>query len=60
MARKPRNAGPRLEALLDERDHLRIKISMAEENGKAQLTELRRQLLYLEQEIEQQWGDTGA
>lgn len=32
MQRKPRPEDPRLETLLDERDHLLIKISLASDN----------------------------
>ena len=36
MHRKPRPEDPRLETLLDQRDHLRIKISLAEDDSMAQ------------------------
>ena len=54
MIRKPTVGGRRLDALIDERARLRIRISWAE-GGQA--IDLRRRLSYLEQEIEQQWGD---
>jgi hypothetical protein len=54
VVRKPSNLGPRLEALLDERDHLRIQISLAEDNAGAEPREiaaLRLQLVALDQQI---------
>ena len=56
MVEKPTSEGPRLEVLLDQRDQLRIRISKAEAGDGASTADLRRQLMYLEQEIEQQWG----
>jgi uncharacterized protein YdcH (DUF465 family) len=49
---------PRLEALLDERDHLRIKISLAEKDGRTaeeEIAQLRRKLLRLEHDILRHW-----
>ena len=52
MAREPREIGPRLEALLDERDHLRIKLSLVEDNSEQgePLALLRRRLVEVERE----------
>ena len=56
MVRKPIEKGPRLEALLDERDHLRIKISMAEDRGNTDdLIDMRRKLLDMDREIHALW-----
>ena len=56
MAREPREIGPRLEALLDERDHLRI--SLAEDNSEhgEPLALLRRRLVEVDHMIIEQWG----
>ena len=43
MPRKTTPTGPRLEALLDERDHLRIQISLAE-NGDSVEPEIKEDL----------------
>jgi hypothetical protein len=56
MVEKPTGDGPRLEVLLDQRDQLRLQISKAEGAHGESVADLRRQLMYLEQEIEQQWG----
>jgi hypothetical protein len=53
---------PRLEALRDERDHLRVKLSLAE-NGSAtnaELVEIRRQLVDLDREILRQWEKSNS
>lgn len=58
---KPR--GPRLEALLDQRDRLRVKISLAEHDGSTsdyELTDLRRKLLLIDHAIIQQWENPSA
>ena len=55
--------GPRLEALLDERDHLRVKISLAEEDRQfdaVKLTEMRRRLLHVDHQIIEHWGSPDA
>jgi len=57
----PNPHGPRLESLLDQRDRLRIKISLAEQDGLTsdqEIGELRRQLLIVDHSIIQHWGDT--
>lgn len=54
MVRKPVTVGPRLEALLDQRDHLRIKISLAEEDD-TDVGELRRLLFELDRAILKHW-----
>jgi len=62
MPRHLSDRGPRLEALLDERDHLRIKINLAQDdpiNGE-ELAQMRRQLLTLDREIMKQWGSPNA
>jgi hypothetical protein len=52
------SVGPRLEALLDERDHLRIRISLDVENPDAsdKVALMRRRLLELDREIIKHWG----
>lgn len=55
--------GPRLEALLDQRDRLRVKINLAEHDGRTSdydLTDLRRKLLLIDHAIIQQWENPGA
>lgn len=63
MPRRPREPGPRLEALLDARDHLRIRINMIE-NGESEeahlLGELRRQLLQTDRDILKYWDGPKA
>jgi len=56
MARKPLIRGPRLEALLDERDHLRIQISMVEGEHNEAVVDMRRRLLELDREIVRHWS----
>jgi hypothetical protein len=53
---------PRLEALLDERDHLRIKISLAEDDpmAMAEILVMRRRLLELDHQISKDWGNPYA
>jgi hypothetical protein len=62
MHRQPRNLGARLEALLDERDHLRIKINLAEDQGISSdvVVELRRRLLLLDKQIMDRWSTPEA
>jgi hypothetical protein len=57
MVRHTRDIGPRLEALLDERDHLRIKISVAEDDHCEEVVVMRRRLFELDREIPKLWGD---
>jgi hypothetical protein len=57
----PSPIGPRLEKLLDERDHLRIQISIAldDEAGEPErVAELRRRLLLLEEDIRNHWSQS--
>lgn len=59
MARRVPNRGSRLEALLDERDHLRIQLSLADNSGHGsadQLKEIRLRLALLSQEIDDYWS----
>ena len=59
LVRTPPVKGPRLEALLDERDHLRVQISLAEEIGVVEpaiLEEARRRLVAVDLEIVRSWG----
>ena len=54
MIWKPTSLGPRLEALMDERDHLHIQISLAAEAQKPdadQLDSMQKRLLQIEDEI---------
>jgi len=63
VPRKPIEVGPRLEALLDERDHLRIKINLAENSPEAlpeELKALRRRLFDLDLQISKQWEAPSA
>ena len=58
MAREPKNVGTKLGALLDERDHLRIKISLAEERGvDSEILQMREKIVSLDREIESRWKD---
>lgn len=54
-----RERGPRLEALLDERDHLRVRLSMAQngEGGPSDVGEIRHRLLVVDREIVRHWGE---
>jgi hypothetical protein len=59
MDRKPTPFGPRLEALLDERDHLQIQISLAADGQGANSDELdamHKRLFQVEDEIARNWG----
>ena len=59
MHRKQKPHGPRLEALLDERDHLRVKISMANDSAhgdSAEVELLLKRLHELDKEIAVRWG----
>ena len=60
MVRKPSEMGPRLEALLDERDHLRIKVSMAGDERGEEVVTWRRRSLELDREITKHWGAAEA
>lgn len=63
MVRKPTGIGPRLETLLDQRDHLRIKISLAEDNPDSlpeEMTVFRQALFELDRQILKQWGAPNA
>ena len=53
---------PRLETLLDQRDHLRIKISLAEDDPlvDADLSDLRGRLVELDHKITKSWGNPYA
>jgi hypothetical protein len=56
MTREPTSVGPKLEALLDQRDHVRVKISLAMSGPETErLTELRRQLFELDRKILKNW-----
>lgn len=60
MTWKSRTPSPQLEALLDRRDHLRLKINQAESRGNLaehELAEPRSELLLLDRKIMRQWGD---
>ena len=52
--------GPRLEALLDRRDRLRLKIGLAVGDGQSSdydIGDLRRKLMLIDHAIIQQWED---
>ena len=56
-------AGPRLEALLVERDYLRIKLLLAEQKPgvePGELTATRAELVLLEREITKNWKNPNA
>ena len=57
MVRKPSQIRPRLEALLHERDHLRIKVSMAEDERGEEVVDWRRRILELDREITKHWDN---
>lgn len=56
MQERPGPLPPRLEAMLHERDLLRIEINLASEHGETDVAELRRRLLLLERDIVKFWG----
>ena len=59
----PKPRGPKLETLLDQRDGLRDKISLAENDGHSSdydLGDLRRRLVIIDHAIIQQWDDPSA
>jgi hypothetical protein len=57
LARKPAELGPRLEALLDERDHIRIKLTLVDDHdAEGEAFELRQKLLKLDKEITAHWN----
>jgi hypothetical protein len=59
MPSKPLEPGPRLEALLDERRHLRVKINLAENDADTlpeELKALRSRLFEPNRDILKQWG----
>jgi hypothetical protein len=61
MTREPTAVGPKLEALLDQRDHVRVKISLAMSVPQTeQLTELRRELFELDRKILKSWETPSA
>lgn len=61
MTKHSTENGVRLEAMLNERDHLRVQIKLAEQSGvDPELLEMRRKLLQLDKEIMQRWGETDA
>jgi hypothetical protein len=63
MPRKPTEIGPRLEVLLDVRDHLRVKINLAENNPDTlpeELLALRRTLVELDRDILTHWETPNA
>lgn len=60
MVRRTTANGPRLGALLDERDHLRIQINLAESADSAEpeiLSQARHRLIAIERQIQQQWDN---
>jgi hypothetical protein len=63
MPREPTEIGPRLEALLDVRDHLRVKINLAENNPDTlpeELVMLKRTLFELDRDILKHWETPDA
>jgi hypothetical protein len=57
VAREPRKTEMRLAILLDERDHIRIKISLMEDHDAAgEVFALRQRLVALDKEIAQRWA----
>ena len=60
MVRTSPELGPKLEALMDERDHLLVAISLERDacppdTGKLQ--DMLRRVVQLESEIKRNWGD---
>ena len=62
MYRKNPEFGPRLEALMDERDHLLVAISLerdASPSDADKLEAMHRRVAQLESEIMRNWGERG-
>jgi hypothetical protein len=60
---RPKLYGPRLETLLDQRDHLRVEIALAATDGRSSdydIGDLRRKLMLIDHAIMQQWEDPRA
>ena len=58
LVRKQSEVGPKLQALLDERDHLRVKINLAEHDPNADqelLLLARHRLMEIDRQILQGW-----
>lgn len=61
VAREPRKMEIQLGALLDERDHIRIKISLMEEHDEdGEVFALRQRLIALDKEIMSRWAEPPA
>ena len=61
MTREPTLIGPKLEALLNERDHVRVKIRLAMSAAETEhLADLRRQLFELDRQILKSWETPSA
>lgn len=63
MERQQLQIAQRLEALLDERDHLFIKISLAQDRlapGSEEIVSMRKQLIELEKTINQSWKNPNS
>ena len=61
VAREPRKMEIRLGALLDERDHIRIKISLMEDHdAEGEVFVLRQRLIALDKEIMGRWAERPA
>jgi len=63
LERQQLQIGRRLEALLDERDHLRIKLSLAQDRvapGSEEIVAMRKQLIELEKTINQSWKNPNS
>lgn len=60
MYRKERSFGPRLEALMDERDHLLIQISMERDSQRPspdKIEMLCKKVAQIEDQIRRDWSD---
>lgn len=63
MVRNMPNRGARLEASLDERDHLLVRLSLEDNSGHGdpdELKEIRRRLAVLAREIDDQWSASAS
>ena len=59
MVRQPKEIGPRLEVLLDERDHLRVQLSVAKDDPSINPETVKAidcRLWELDKEIGRNWG----
>lgn len=63
MNRQPPRFGPKLEALMDERDHLLVTVSLERDRSSSdpdKLEALHRKVIQLENQIKRDWGELHA